>query len=98
MRSVRFHCCPWIARAAATVRMPAAAGLALILACYGHGQVWRFSFDPNGNLQTEASEMLARPQILAQPQMQVVQPGELGSFFVLAADTSGLTYQWLFNG
>ncbi len=43
-------------------------------------------------------ENLAAPQILAQPQLQVVQPGELASFSVLVADTSGLTYQWLFNG
>ncbi len=38
------------------------------------------------------------PQILGQPQNQVVKPGALASFSVVAADTRGLTYQWRFNG
>jgi hypothetical protein len=61
-------------------------------------QPWQFGFDPSGNFIVETAESLAPPQVLAQPQMQVVQPGELASFFVVAADTSGLAYQWLFNG
>src|SRR5947209_4634381 len=62
------------------------------------GQDSRFQFDANGNLLLQASLTPGPPSILSQPQMQVVAPGELASFFVLAADPSGLTYQWRFNG
>jgi hypothetical protein len=61
-------------------------------------QEWQLGFDPSGNFVVEISGNAVPPQILAQPQMQVVQPGELASFFVVLADTSGLSYQWLFNG
>jgi hypothetical protein len=62
------------------------------------GQAWQFDFDATGNLLIQTSEASALPQILGQPQQQVVVPGELASFFVVVADSSGLTYQWLFNG
>jgi hypothetical protein len=61
-------------------------------------QEWQLGFDPSGNFVVEISGNAVPPEILAQPQMQVVQPGELASFFVVLADTSGLSYQWLFNG
>lgn len=61
-------------------------------------QPCQFASDANGNLILETTESLAPPQILSAPTMQVVQPGELASFFVVALDTSGLAYQWLFNG
>jgi len=54
-------------------------------------------FDPAGNFQVQAAETNQPPQILSQPQMQVVQPGALASFSVVALDTSGLSYQWQFN-
>jgi hypothetical protein len=57
-----------------------------------------FDFDANGNLLSQTAENIAPPQILSQPQRQVVAPGELASFFVVAANTNGLTYQWRFNG
>ena len=76
-----------------------AAAIGVILSpAFVIGQNSLFTFDPNGNLLTQSAENLAAPQILAQPQVQVVRPGELASFFVVAADTSGLTYQWRFNG
>jgi hypothetical protein len=61
-------------------------------------QETQFASDPNGNLLAQGPSRFAPPQIVAQPQMQVVVEGELASFFVVAADTSGLSYQWLFNG
>ncbi len=75
-----------------------AVALTLLACSAASAQNWQFAFDPSGNFIVETTEALAPPQILAQPGMQVVQPGELASFFVVAADTSGLSYQWLFNG
>src|SRR5579859_7566999 len=63
-----------------------------------HGQTSLFGFDLNGNFLFQIGEAPSPPQIVAPPQMQVVQPGELASFVVVAADTRGLNYQWLFNG
>lgn len=57
-----------------------------------------FLFDPNGNLQAQTAEIIAPPQILGQPQNRTVAPGEATSFFVVAADTRALAYQWRFNG
>src|SRR5262249_4159568 len=51
-----------------------------------------------GNLFVETAATTAPPQILAQPQHRNVAPGDAASFFVVAADTRGLTYQWRFNG
>ena len=76
----------------------AAATLVFRLANLAHAQDSQFFFDANGNLLTQTAENLAFPQILAQPQVQVVGPGELASFFVVVADTRDLTYQWRFNG
>ncbi len=62
------------------------------------GQDSKFSFDTAGNLIVETPAILGLPQIIAQPQTQVVKPGELASFSVVAKDIRGLTYQWRFNG
>ncbi|HWW02285.1 MAG TPA: hypothetical protein VNZ64_21465 [Candidatus Acidoferrum sp.] len=70
-----------------------------LLACSAaSAQNWQFAFDPSGNFIAETNEFSSLPQIVGQPQMQVVQSGELASFFVVALDSSGLSYQWLFNG
>ena len=69
-----------------------------MLPLVARGQERQFAFDANGNLIAQTAEILAPPQILAQPQPQVVWPGALASFFVVATDTSQLTYQWRFNG
>jgi len=71
--------------------------LLLLLAGVAFGQPTQFTFDPNGNLLVQSAATLAPPQILAQPQPQVLEPGELASFFVVAANTRGLAYQWRFN-
>src|SRR5207237_7040633 len=51
-----------------------------------------------GKLQTARSQSSALPQILGQPRDQIVIPGDLASFSVVVADTSGVSYQWFFNG
>ncbi len=58
----------------------------------------QFAFDPNGNLLAQTAENAALPMIISQPQLQLAMPGALTSFFVVAADTRGLAYQWEFNG
>src|SRR5574339_91972 len=75
-----------------------AAGLSLALSSLTQAQNLQFAFDANGNLLAQTPASPAAPQILAQPQSAVVVPGELASFFVIAVDTFGLTYQWRVNG
>ena len=72
--------------------------LALLVTARIPAQNSQFFFDPNGNLLLQKSETTAAPQILGQPQNRIVQPGEATSFFVVAADTRALTYEWRFNG
>jgi hypothetical protein len=72
--------------------------MVLMLATVAQAQDSQFLFDASGNFLAETAEVSAPPQILGQPQNQVVIPGELASFFVVVADTSGLIYQWQFNG
>jgi hypothetical protein len=68
-----------------------AAALMLLLATVARAQNSQFFFDPNGNLHAESAAVRAPPQILAQPQNRIVQPGEATSFLVVAADTRALT-------
>jgi hypothetical protein len=57
-----------------------------------------YSSDPSGNLSARTGASSAKPQIIGQPQVQVVEPGELASFAVVLADASGASYQWQCNG
>ncbi len=80
--------------------MATATAMGLMSVTVGVAQDSQFRFDETGNLtvtaQTTAS--VAPPQILTQPQPQVVAPNALASFSVVVANTHNLTYQWLFNG
>src|ERR1041384_1261302 len=76
----------------------AGAGVVLMVPVFVYAQDCQFAFDPNGNLLTQTAENLTLPQILSQPQPQVVGPDELASFFVIVADARDLTYQWRFYG
>jgi hypothetical protein len=69
----------------------------LIYALNIRAQDSQFYFDVTGNLLAQFPETTALPQIIGQPQMQVVIPGELASFSVVVANTSGISYQWYFN-
>jgi hypothetical protein len=69
-----------------------------LLASSTHSQNSLFLSDAPGNLLVQTSEKAALPQILGQPQNQIVIPGASASFTVVVADTRGLSYQWFFNG
>src|SRR5262249_29588988 len=70
----------------------------LSLVCSGHAQQLKFAFDASGNLVQRTNVNLLRPQILRQPQNQIVQPGYLASFSVLLTDSTGCSFQWLWYG
>jgi hypothetical protein len=46
----------------------------------------------------QAAAATGPPQILKQPQNQVVAPGDAGSFSLVIADARGVSFQWQFNG
>src|SRR5688572_28747794 len=60
--------------------IPAASALLSMLPLVAFAQERQFAFDANGNLLAQTAEIVASPQILAQPQTQVVGPGALASF------------------
>ena len=63
----------------------------------GKAQPSQFLFDPNGNLTMQLAESALPPQIIGQPQNQVVGTNESAAFSVVVADPRSLTYQWQFN-
>jgi hypothetical protein len=69
----------------------------LIHATAAHAQGALFGYDLSGNLVLQTNEYIGPPQIIGQPQRQVVMPGQLASFFVVVADSASLTYQWQIN-
>jgi hypothetical protein len=60
----------------------------------------KYVYDANGNLVSQALDVggTQPPQIVRQPVMQVVEPGQLATFSVVIADTNGISFQWRFNG
>jgi hypothetical protein len=72
-------------------------GFVLMSAAAAFSQNSQFSFDASGNLRAQAVEINGLPQIIGQPQMQLVIPGHTAAFSVVVADTRGVSYQWLFN-
>jgi hypothetical protein len=83
-------------RFCALTRTSAIAVVVLLSGAPAIAQDSRFGFDPTGNLSSEFTESPALPQIIGQPQMQVVIPGDSASFSVVLADTTGVSYQWYF--
>src|SRR5258705_2968161 len=61
-------------------------------------QISQFFFDSVGNLVVQTAQTSAPPQIIGQPQNQVVSPGEVASFSVLVVATRSVSYDWRFNG
>jgi hypothetical protein len=76
----------------------AIATAACLVSIPAHGQTSQFLFDSNGNLTAQRAETIAPPQILGQPQSQLVGTNESAAFSVVVADPRNLTYQWRFNG
>jgi hypothetical protein len=60
--------------------------------------VLTYSSDACGDLTGETAGTSAVPLILGQPVDQVVDAGDFTSFSVVVAVTSGVTFQWTFNG
>ena len=58
----------------------------------------KFSFDLNGNLTSQTAGNVLLPKIIGQPVKRVVEPGQVATFSVVVEDTSGVTFQWQFNG
>jgi hypothetical protein len=75
----------------------ATAAYFLLLPASAVAQTSQFLFDPNGNLTAQTGETIFPPQIIGQPQNQVVAASELAAFSVIVADPRSLTYQWRFN-
>src|SRR3954463_8953379 len=75
-----------------------AVSLLVALAPRAAGQDWNFSHDASGNMTARVAASSSLPQIIGQPQPQVVALGDMASFSVLVADAAALTYQWRFNG
>jgi hypothetical protein len=57
-----------------------------------------YSSDACGDLTGEAPAVSAAPQIIGQPVDQLVSSGDFASFSVIVSVTSGVTFQWAFNG
>jgi len=61
--------------------------------------VLTYSSDACGNLTGQApAAAAAAPQVIGQPVDQLVSAGYFASFSVVVAVTSGVTFQWAFNG
>jgi hypothetical protein len=79
------------------LRPAAVTAMVSVLVTVAQAQNSQYLFDETGNLALQMADLITAPQILGQPQTQVVIPGEVASFSVVVANTSGVSYQWLFN-
>ena len=86
----------WSAWFVGPVRLLACVGV-LLTHHRGNAQGAHFDYDFSGNLLLQTNENATPPQILGQPGMRIVIPGESTSFSVLVKDTPGVSYQWNFN-
>src|ERR1700737_1810059 len=78
-------------------RITLAGGIFAITCARLHAQNWQFSYDLHGDVIARASANAAAPQIIGQPQQQVLEPGKTASFSVTVANAQGVSYQWRFN-
>jgi Concanavalin A-like lectin/glucanases superfamily/Divergent InlB B-repeat domain/Immunoglobulin I-set domain len=58
----------------------------------------KYLHDPSGNLASQTAGNVLLPKIIGQPVKQIVEPGQVATFSVVVEDTSGVTFQWQFNG
>jgi hypothetical protein len=72
--------------------------LAFRLLVPAQAQLVQYTSDASGNLAQRGIGVGGIPQIVGQPQLQIVVPGDYGSFSVLLADSAGCAYQWRFFG
>ena len=71
--------------------------LLLLASLASSGASSTLTYDPSGNLSARNAGASAGPNIIRQPRLQVVRPGELASFSVIVGDARGVTYQWRFG-
>ena len=57
-----------------------------------------YFYDACGDVTGQALDAVSPPQIIGQPVDQLVSAGDFASFSVVVAITSGITFQWAFNG
>jgi hypothetical protein len=79
-------------------REAGATALVFLLAAFSQAQDSRFLFDPKGNLTAHLSGTTLPPEIIGQPQNQVVATHESAAFSVVVADPRSISYQWRFKG
>jgi hypothetical protein len=60
--------------------------------------VTSYSYDAGGNMTSQAVEESVPPQIIGQPVVQVVNPGDFATFSVVLSNPAAVTFQWAFNG
>jgi beta-galactosidase len=58
----------------------------------------KFNHNARRNVVRKKALSVVTPVITGQPVLQIAEPGQIASFSVVVADTSGVTYQWMFNG
>jgi hypothetical protein len=75
-----------------------AALAALSSAASVSAQSMQLTYDAAGNVVQRSSPSGAPPQILRQPQINIVAPGGVASFSVIVTDPRNVSYQWRFNG
>jgi hypothetical protein len=58
----------------------------------------KYLYDRSGNMVSQTAVNILLPKITGQPVKRIVEPGQFATFSVLVEDTSGVTFQWKFNG
>lgn len=58
----------------------------------------KYSYDSSGNVTSQTAGSVLLPQVTVQLVRRVVEPRQLATFSVVVEDTSGVTFQWQFNG
>jgi hypothetical protein len=69
----------------------------LLFTMSAYCQPSQFLFDANGNLTAQLAGSVFPPQIIGQPQNQVVATNESAAFSVVVADPRSMTFQWRLN-
>lgn len=79
------------------VRWSVAVSLLFATARPAAAQDWNFTHDASGNTTARVAATSGLPQIIGQPQPQIVAVGDVATFSVVLGNASGATFQWRFN-
>lgn len=58
----------------------------------------KYLYDSSGNVTSQTAGNVIPPKITGQPVRRIVELRQLTTFSVVVEDTSGVTFQWKFNG